>query len=124
MTDLLAFIKQRDRTIGIGGLPQGVSHPCSCSIPGPWGGGVIVALVGIAFRAVTIAAIVALSPGNGLLEHFHQELDAVGSPQYLEASNHYSARLFRRHGYRDLRPCEIRLPDGTRFFRMWRAVKA
>jgi hypothetical protein len=48
MTDLLAFIKQRDRTIGIGGLPQGVSHPCSCSIPGPWGGGVIVALVGIA----------------------------------------------------------------------------
>ncbi|GBG39238.1 GNAT family N-acetyltransferase [Mycobacterium montefiorense] len=61
--------------------------------------------------------------GSALLEHFHEELDAVGSPQYLEASNHNSARLCRRHGYRDMSPCEILLPDGTPFFRMWRDVK-
>jgi len=62
--------------------------------------------------------------GSALLEHFHQELDALGSPQYLEASNHDSARLYRRHGYRDMSPCAIRLPDGTPFFRMWRAPNA
>jgi GNAT superfamily N-acetyltransferase len=59
--------------------------------------------------------------GSLLLEHFHDEMGTVGLPQYLEASNHKSARLYRRHGYRDLTPCLIWLPDGTPFIRMWRA---
>lgn len=62
--------------------------------------------------------------GSVLLKHGHDEMDTVGLPQYLEASNHNSARLYRRHGYRDMSPCEIRLPDGTPFLRMWRTANA
>lgn len=60
--------------------------------------------------------------GSALLKHGHDEMDTAGLHQYLEASNHNSARLYRRHGYRDMSPYEIRLPDGTPFFRMWRTT--
>jgi ribosomal protein S18 acetylase RimI-like enzyme len=58
--------------------------------------------------------------GSVLLKHLHDETDIAGVPQYLEASDQNSARLYRRHGYRDMSPSAIRLPDGTPFFRMWR----
>ena len=60
--------------------------------------------------------------GSALLEHGHAPVDAIGLPQYLEASNHNSARLYQRHGYRDMNVCSIHLPDGTPFFRMWRST--
>ncbi len=60
--------------------------------------------------------------GSALLKHGHDEMDTAGLHQYLEASNHNSARLYRRHGYRDMSPYEIRLPDGNSFFRMWRTT--
>lgn len=53
------------------------------------------------------------------VDHHH---DAIRLPQYLEASNQNSARLYRRHGYRDMTPCAIRLPDRPPFFRMWRTA--
>ena len=31
-------------------------------------------------------------------------------------------RLYRRHGYADMDPFDMLLPDGTPFFRMWRTV--
>jgi ribosomal protein S18 acetylase RimI-like enzyme len=61
--------------------------------------------------------------GSALLKHVHDAMDASGVPEYLEASNESSARLYRRHGYQDMSPCAIRLPDGTPFFRMWRSAK-
>jgi ribosomal protein S18 acetylase RimI-like enzyme len=61
--------------------------------------------------------------GSALLKHVHDDMDAAGVPEYLEASNENSARLYRRHGYQDMSPCAIRLPDGTPFFRMWRSAK-
>jgi GNAT superfamily N-acetyltransferase len=55
--------------------------------------------------------------GSALLQHRHERIDA---PAYLEATNHVNARLYRRHHYRRLDPYEIRLPDGTPFYRLWR----
>ena len=55
--------------------------------------------------------------GTALLEHRHRLLTA---PAYLEATNMQNVRLYRRHGYRRLDPYEIRLPDGTPFYRLWR----
>jgi hypothetical protein len=60
----------------------------------------------------------------GWVKHIHDEMDATGVPEYLEASNESSARLYRRHGYQDMNPCAIRLTDGTPFFRMWRSAKS
>jgi GNAT superfamily N-acetyltransferase len=36
--------------------------------------------------------------GSALLKHLHDEMDAAGVPQYLEASDQNCARLYRRHG--------------------------
>jgi GNAT superfamily N-acetyltransferase len=58
--------------------------------------------------------------GSALLKHLHDEMDGAGVPQYLEASDENCARLYRRHGYQDMNPFAIRLPDRTPFFRMWR----
>jgi ribosomal protein S18 acetylase RimI-like enzyme len=58
--------------------------------------------------------------GSALMERTHAELDAVGIPQYLEATNEQNIRLYRRHGYTQMDPFDIRLPDGTPFYRMWR----
>jgi ribosomal protein S18 acetylase RimI-like enzyme len=58
--------------------------------------------------------------GSKLMERTHEELDKVGTPAYLEATNANNVRLYRRHGYVDMNPFEMLLPDGTPFFRMWR----
>jgi ribosomal protein S18 acetylase RimI-like enzyme len=59
--------------------------------------------------------------GGALMRRTHAELDRAGVPAYLEATNHDNVRLYRRAGYRDMDPFEVYLPDGTPFFRMWRA---
>jgi ribosomal protein S18 acetylase RimI-like enzyme len=58
--------------------------------------------------------------GSKLMKHVHEGLDATGTPAYLEATNANNVRLYRRHGYTDMEPYEMLLPDGTPFFRMWR----
>jgi ribosomal protein S18 acetylase RimI-like enzyme len=60
--------------------------------------------------------------GSQLMKRTHDELDAAGVPQYLEATNQNNVRLYRRTGYVDMDPFEMLLPDGTAFYRMWRAV--
>jgi GNAT superfamily N-acetyltransferase len=60
--------------------------------------------------------------GSAMMRHTHAELDRAGLPAYLEATNQNNIRLYRRHGYTDMLPFEILLPDGTPFFRMWRAA--
>ena len=60
--------------------------------------------------------------GGLLMRRVHDELDAAGVPAYLEATNENNVRLYRRYGYVDMDPFEMLLPDGTPFFRMWRAV--
>jgi GNAT superfamily N-acetyltransferase len=60
--------------------------------------------------------------GSALMKRTHDELDRAGVPAYLEATNENNVRLYRRHGYVDMDPFEMPLPDGTPFFRMWRAV--
>ncbi|MFI5935150.1 GNAT family N-acetyltransferase [Actinoplanes sp. NPDC051494] len=57
--------------------------------------------------------------GTSLLHHTHARLRV---PAYLEATNEDNIRLYRRHGYRTLHPFAIHLPDGTPFYRMWRAA--
>lgn len=59
--------------------------------------------------------------GSKLMERTHSELDKAGTPAYLEATNHNNVRLYRRTGYVDMEPFEMLLPDGTPFYRMWRA---
>jgi len=58
--------------------------------------------------------------GSALMRRTHAELDAAGIPEYLEATNEQNIRLYRRHGYAPMEPFDIRLPDGTPFYRMWR----
>lgn len=60
--------------------------------------------------------------GSSLIRHTHAELDSAGLPAYLEATNEDNRRLYRLHGYADMDPCRIHLPDGTPFYRMWRPV--
>ena len=60
--------------------------------------------------------------GSRLMRRTHDELDASGVPAYLEATNQNNVRLYRRSGYADMDPFEMYLPDGTPFFRMWRAA--
>jgi ribosomal protein S18 acetylase RimI-like enzyme len=60
--------------------------------------------------------------GGTLMKRTHDELDAAGVPAYLEATNENNVRLYHRTGYVDMDPFEMLLPDGTPFFRMWRAV--
>ncbi|MFI5493803.1 GNAT family N-acetyltransferase [Actinoplanes sp. NPDC051859] len=55
--------------------------------------------------------------GSALMQHTH---DQLAVPVYLEATNDDNVRLYRRHGFVELDPFDIRLPDGTPFFRMWR----
>jgi GNAT superfamily N-acetyltransferase len=60
--------------------------------------------------------------GGALMRRTHEELDRAGVPAYLEATNQDNIRLYRRHGYADMEPFEMLLPDGTPFYRMWRAA--
>lgn len=55
--------------------------------------------------------------GSALMQHTHERLDV---PAYLEATNEDNIRLYERHGYTRMSPFDIRLPDDTPFFRMWR----
>ncbi|MEV8503526.1 GNAT family N-acetyltransferase [Actinoplanes sp. NPDC051475] len=55
--------------------------------------------------------------GSALMQHTHDRLDV---PAYLEATNEDNIRLYERHGYTRMSPFDIRLPDDTPFFRMWR----
>ncbi|PRY33119.1 GNAT family N-acetyltransferase [Pseudosporangium ferrugineum] len=55
--------------------------------------------------------------GSALMRHTH---DRLGVPAYLEATNDDNIRLYERHGYTRMSPFDIRLPDDTPFFRMWR----
>jgi hypothetical protein len=55
------------------------------------------------------------------MKRTHDELDRAGLAAYLEATNENNVRLYHRHGYADMDPFEMLLPDGTPFFRMWRA---
>jgi ribosomal protein S18 acetylase RimI-like enzyme len=59
--------------------------------------------------------------GSHLMQRTHDELDRDGVAAYLEATNENNVRLYRRTGYADMDPFEMLLPDGTPFFRMWRA---
>jgi ribosomal protein S18 acetylase RimI-like enzyme len=59
--------------------------------------------------------------GSLLMAHTHEELDRSGVAAYLEATNDDNVRLYRRRGYADMEPFAMLLPDGTPFFRMWRA---
>jgi ribosomal protein S18 acetylase RimI-like enzyme len=59
--------------------------------------------------------------GGKLMKRTHDELDRAGLAAYLEATNENNVRLYHRHGYADMDPFEMLLPDGTPFFRMWRA---
>jgi GNAT superfamily N-acetyltransferase len=58
--------------------------------------------------------------GSALMRRTHDELDRAGVAAYLEATNDDNIRLYRRHGYADMDPFEMLLPDGTPFYRMWR----
>jgi ribosomal protein S18 acetylase RimI-like enzyme len=58
--------------------------------------------------------------GSTLMGRTHDELDAAGTPAYLEATNADNIRLYRRHGYTEMDPFDITLPAGTPFYRMWR----
>ncbi|MBG0562309.1 GNAT family N-acetyltransferase [Actinoplanes aureus] len=60
--------------------------------------------------------------GGALMKRTHDELTAAGVAAYLEATNENNVRLYRRYGYEPMDPFEIYLPDGTPFYRMWRAV--
>ncbi|MGK5681797.1 GNAT family N-acetyltransferase [Actinoplanes sp. URMC 104] len=60
--------------------------------------------------------------GSRLMKRRHDELDAAGVAAYLEGTNADNVRLYHRAGYADMDPFEMLLPDGTPFFRMWRAA--
>jgi GNAT superfamily N-acetyltransferase len=62
--------------------------------------------------------------GSALMQHTHDRLDRQGAPAYLEATNDDNRRVYRRHGYEDMQPGVIELPDGTPFYRMWRPAPA
>lgn len=57
--------------------------------------------------------------GGTLMDSTHEDLGRT--PAYLEATNEDNIRLYRRYGYKDMTPFDIRLPDNTPFYRMWRA---
>lgn len=60
--------------------------------------------------------------GSALLRHRHAMLDGSGTAAYLEASSPASRDLYLRHGY-ELRET-FALPDGTKFWPMWRPPAA
>ena len=57
--------------------------------------------------------------GGTLMDSTHQDLGRI--PVYLEATNEDNIRLYRRYGYTDMIPFDIRMPADTPFYRMWRA---
>ncbi|MEU8333432.1 GNAT family N-acetyltransferase [Micromonospora sp. NPDC048839] len=60
--------------------------------------------------------------GTRLLSGYHQQLDALGMPAYLEATNNRNRRLYQRLGY--LPGPSMHLPTaGPEIWRMWRAPR-
>ncbi|MFG1872088.1 GNAT family N-acetyltransferase [Micromonospora arborensis] len=58
--------------------------------------------------------------GTQLLSGYHQQLDALSMPAYLEATNARNCQLYQRLGY--LPGPSMYLPsDGPHIWRMWRA---
>jgi ribosomal protein S18 acetylase RimI-like enzyme len=57
--------------------------------------------------------------GRAVIEAYLKELDAAGTPAYLEATTIQSARLYRRLGFEHL-SFTIDLPDGPSMYPMWR----
>lgn len=57
--------------------------------------------------------------GAALLANRISELDATGTPAYLEATTLRSAALYQRFGFEHL-PQTIDLPDGPSMYPMWR----
>lgn len=58
--------------------------------------------------------------GGALMRHMHARLDDEGLAAFLHATNLNNQRLYRRHGYVDMDPPVVRLPDGGAFYPMWR----
>jgi ribosomal protein S18 acetylase RimI-like enzyme len=74
---------------------------------------------------LAFAAVSANHQGQGiggrLIRHRLAELDAAGTPAYLEASCARNARLYERLGFTLIAPA-IGLPDGPTIYPMWRPV--
>ena len=60
--------------------------------------------------------------GPGVTFAPHGILVAPNDPDAMAEALRAMADPARRHGYADMDPFEMLLPDGTPFFRMWRAV--
>jgi ribosomal protein S18 acetylase RimI-like enzyme len=74
----------------------------------------------LAFAAVS-ADYQGQGVGGRLIRHRLAELDAAGTPAYLEASCARNARLYERLGFTLIAPA-IDLPDGPTIYPMWRPV--
>jgi GNAT superfamily N-acetyltransferase len=59
--------------------------------------------------------------GLGLLADNLREIDLLGMPAYLEASNPANVPLYERYGFDVL--SSFRLPDGPEVFTMWRGAR-
>ncbi|GAA4264267.1 GNAT family N-acetyltransferase [Dactylosporangium darangshiense] len=57
--------------------------------------------------------------GSALLKHMHQQLDATGTPAYLEATGPRCSRLYHQHGYVIKRLLPL-APGGPYMRAMWR----
>jgi GNAT superfamily N-acetyltransferase len=72
----------------------------------------------LAFLAVRAAAQ-GQGVGSALLRTYHEQLDAAGTPAYLEASGPRSRELYLRHGYADLGD-PYGIDGAAHFWPMWR----
>lgn len=61
--------------------------------------------------------------GSLLLEHHHRELDASGTPAYLEATGSRNVRLYGRHGYRPRHMYRLGT-EAPALYPMWRPAIA
>ncbi|GAA3914170.1 GNAT family N-acetyltransferase [Actinoplanes auranticolor] len=61
--------------------------------------------------------------GSVLMDDTHSRLDGGGIPAYLEATSEQNRRLYRRHGYMDMRPPVITVSADAVLYRMWRPVQ-
>ena len=59
--------------------------------------------------------------GSALIRHTHDRLDQQGIAAFLHATNLDNQRIYRRHGYTEMDPAVVRLPeDAGAFYPMWR----
>jgi ribosomal protein S18 acetylase RimI-like enzyme len=63
--------------------------------------------------------------GGALMRHTHDRLDEQGLGAFLHATNAGNQRVYRRHGYAEMDPAVVRLPeDAGAFYPMWRPPAA